>query len=159
MNKKIIILGLIVAILALIVIISYFKFAAVEKKGSSLPIPVYKPSSSPAVSLPELTLLNITPLENISIQYSPTQQIKLTFDDSVLPDQLILKISPDTKVSVTRKISEPKTLLINPTSSWNEGFTTLIILIGTKSQRGSFLNKEIIYKINTGLPDYANFYE
>lgn len=166
MNKKNVVLGLIVGILTLIVVLSYFRLNT-RKSSDLMPIPVFnaggspKPGSQNPITNPasKLSLLNIIPGEDISTQFSPTQQIELVFSDIVDPEKLHIKITPDIKISIEAKIADTKSLLLYPASSWVDGITTLTILEDTQSLNGSFLNKKIIYKINTGLPDYSNFIE
>lgn len=166
MNKKNIVLGLIVGILALTIILSYFRFNT-RKDSDLIPIPVFNSGSSPKpgsqnpISNPasKLSLLNITPAEDISTQFSPTQQIEIIFSDIVDPQKLHIQISPDVKVKVEPKIADTKSLFIYPLSSWINGITTITIFEDTQSENGSYLTKKIIYKINTGLPDYSNFIE
>lgn len=166
MDKKNIVLGLIVGILALTVILSYFRLNT-RKDSDLIPIPVFntggspKPGSQNQINNPasKLSLLNIIPQEDISTQFSPTQQIELVFSDIVDPEKLRIKISPDTKIVVKTKISDAKSLLVYPYSSWTNGITTITIFEDTQSENGSYLTKKIIYKINTGLPDYSNFIE
>lgn len=166
MSKKIIILSLIVAIIALVIINSYFNIKTPQTE-SLIPIPIFNPNSSPRGQSVEpiinpnsrLTLLNIVPSEDTLTQFSPTQQIELIFNNVVPADKLHIEISPNTSVSVKSKLSDPKSLLIYPDSSWVNGITTLTIFGDTQTEKGSFLENKIIYKINTGLPDYSNFTE
>lgn len=166
MNKKNIILGLVVTILALIVLISYFRFNTQQKNGL-MPIPVFNSGNSPEpvnskpINKPvsELTLLNVVPKEDALVQFSPTQQIEIAFNSTVPPEKLHLQITPDTKVIIKAKVSDEKSLLIYPESSWIKGITIITIFEDTQSENGSFLNKKFIYKINTGVPDYSNFIE
>lgn len=166
MNKKNVVLGLIVGILTLIVVLSYFRLNT-RKSSDLMSIPVFnsnaspKPGSQNPINNPssKLSLLNILPIADTSTQFSPTQQIELVFSDIVDPEKLHIQISPDTKVVVKAKISNTKSLLIYPASSWVDGITTLTIFEDTQSENASYLDKKFIYKINTGLPDYSNFIE
>ncbi|MBU1031998.1 hypothetical protein KKE03_03725 [Patescibacteria group bacterium] len=162
MNKRTIIFGLITAILFLIVLLSalYFK-PSKQEETTPPPIPIFNPTTTPSTYQPpqpgQLSITNINPPENTAIKYYPNDQVTITFGEEVEPEDFFYTVSPDVKTATKIKIGA--TLSLYPDVAWIEGITTITILGETKSINGNLLGKNIIYKLNTGIPDNIDLRE
>lgn len=95
------------------------------------------------------TLLSINPPENTGVKFLPVTQIEFNFSDTINPKTFFYEVSPSVNTYVKTRGS---TLTLYPSTTWQEGITSIIILVKTTSASGARLDKSVNYKISTGLP-------
>ncbi len=157
MNKLILILVLILAILVIGSVLLFSIFS--PKKQPESPNPVIQanitplPGRGPATNTKTLTLISINPLEDINQTYFPIKQIFFTFSEPMNPATFQVETSPSVKTVIFLKPNEPNTIVISPSDIWQTGITTITILPMTTSANGTKLEQPIAYKINAKFPD------
>lgn len=164
MNRLILILALILAILVIGSMILISLFGPKTKKPES-PNPIIQASFTPApqrstapsptsspVNKEPLKLIKINPPEDTTQTYFPIKQIFFTFNQTVDYKTVVAESSPDAKVVASLDPDDPNTIVLSPERIWQPGITTITIKSAT-SLNGGTLNEIITYKINTQFPD------
>ena len=159
MSNKILII--IVLILAIIVLGTYLFISPSKQQTPTTqqpPIPIEQissPTPSSDIStisgqLKAFQVEKITPVQNLSTDYSPITPIEIKFTDNVSLDNLVITTQPQTPTTIYMK--DTSAIRLVPKSSWEIGTTTITILKQTSSSNGVSLPENYLYRIKTAWP-------
>lgn len=147
--KLLAITGITGIIIILFFTISLFlgKAGTPEKQGNT-PLPTAAPTQQ--INVNDLYVVGIIP-EDTTKTYLPVQPIQVTFTQAVSPSSLKYQVLPSSESFVTQG-KTPNSLIISPTSFWNNGATTITILDTTMSDKGLGLKNPQSYVLKTDAP-------
>jgi hypothetical protein len=108
------------------------------------------PNISPTLPPSLARVVNVYPEENTTTTFLPVQQVSITFS-SPLETVAVIDVSPKVNFKILPDTNNPNTLVISPDPVWKTGITTISIKKNNIVDK-PLLDREFIYKINTGYP-------
>lgn len=147
--KVLIIFGVTVIIALLFFIVSTtLKQPGTPETGGEDLLPT--PESSGQINKKDLYIVSIIPADTAQT-YFPVQPIQITFTQPVSPSDLKYQVSPSSESFVVLG-NTPNSLIISPTTFWNNGSTTITIMETTISGVGLKLKNPKTYILKTAAP-------
>ncbi|PIT89184.1 MAG: hypothetical protein COU27_01640 [Candidatus Levybacteria bacterium CG10_big_fil_rev_8_21_14_0_10_36_7] len=148
--KKIILLIVSLLIILIIVFVSSLLLKREPINNGAQPPP--RQTTPPTTKQGSLSVTSVEPTQNINAERFPVQQVKISFNQTINPDGIFYSISPAQEIEIRQGNSENE-IIISPSSAWEEGITTIILLAGSSSTTGEYLNRDFEYSLRVKFPN------